>query len=110
MFKLSKKFFVIIGLCLASSVTVADVGFFCGDIKRMRVWENGSDAYGIWIEYNTNPSQCSGGFYLANQSNNKDHVFSLALAAKSAGQRVCIQGITNQVIGNRCRVNYLMHE
>ncbi|QDO85849.1 hypothetical protein FM037_24545 [Shewanella psychropiezotolerans] len=36
----------------------------CGDIQRLRVWAGGSDTYGIWVEYKTNPSQCAGGFYI----------------------------------------------
>jgi len=63
----------------------------CGDVQRMRTWANGSDTYGVWVEYKTNPQQCAGGFYLQHDVSNKELVYSTLLAAKMANQRICIQ-------------------
>lgn len=85
----------------------------CGEIKRLRVWANGSDNHGIWVEYASNPNQCPGGFYLAHSTENKDYLYSLLLAAKASKENICIQTYpetSGWMIGNRCKVNYAMHQ
>ena len=83
---------------------------YCGEVQRTRVWANGSDTYGIWIEYKNNPESCSGGFYIKNSATNKQYVYSTVLAAKAASQEICIQVNIGNEIGNRCQLNYVMHK
>lgn len=83
---------------------------FCGDIQRTRVWASGSDMYGIWVEFKSNPSQCPGGFYIANDAPNKGLVYSTILAAKMAEQKICIQVFSHDFdLGNRCLLHYVYH-
>lgn len=83
----------------------------CGDIGRLRTWAEGSDSYGVWVEFKSNPSACSGGFYLQHQVSNKQLIFSMLLAAKHANSRMCIQVYSHDTdISNRCRINYVAHE
>lgn len=83
----------------------------CGDIKRIRTWANGTDSYGVWVEYKSNPATCSGGFYLQHEATNKQFIFSMLLAAKHGSSPVCIQVYSHDAdIGNRCRINYVVHE
>lgn len=97
-------------LLIVSSASIADVANYCGEVKRLRTWVNGGDTYGVWVEYKSNPSSCPGGFYLPHEGSNKDYVFSMALAAKASNDRVCVQIIVGEEKGNRCLINYLMHE
>jgi len=106
-----KKIITMLIVLFTVTPVYADWIYPCGDIERMRTWANGNDTYGIWIEYKNNPSSCSGGFYVRHAATNKNLVFSMVLAAKTAGQRICIQ--TNplyNMIGSRCLVNYVYHE
>ena len=59
---------------------------------------------------NNNPVSCSGGFYLRPDTQNEDLIYSLTLSAKAANQRVCIQANPVNLNGNRCLLNYIMHE
>lgn len=103
-----KKLFLILTLFSANSFAAQN---FCGEVKRMRVWANGSDTYGVWAEFKVNPSQCPGGFYLNHNATNKQFVYSLILAAKASNQRICFQVYdVNSKVGNRCRIHYVMHE
>jgi hypothetical protein len=83
----------------------------CGDIKRIRTWVNGSDTYGVWVEFTANPPSCAGGLYLPQTGNNRDMVYSTALSAKMANQKICFQfnNSPESKISNRCRVNYIYH-
>lgn len=102
---------IIAGFCLlACSMTCFSGENYCGDIQRTRVWANGSDMYGIWIEYKNNPSQCSGGFYISKDATYKDLVYSTILAAKMASQQICIQVLNHESdLENRCRLHYVYH-
>ncbi|ACA85779.1 hypothetical protein [Shewanella woodyi] len=103
------RIITLVGLLLVSSISQA-VENHCGEVQRLRVWAGGSDTYGIWVEYKANPSQCPGGFYIPHGANNKDYVFSIALAAKMAKESVCIQVYSHSTdIQNRCRINYIMN-
>ena len=109
--KLSQTLFVFAFLFSPlTSTALSDYGAACGDVKRLRVWANGSDKYGIWLEFENNPSACPGGFYIPHSGDNKQYVFSLALAAKAAGDKVCVQirGLDDN-IQNRCVLNYIRH-
>ena len=98
-------------LSAAPLQAIEDLGTACDEIQRIRVWASGSDTYGLWIEYKSNPQNCEGGFYVPHNADNKELVFSMALAAKAANQRTCIQiGNLANTIGNRCIINYIMHE
>lgn len=86
-------------------------GNHCGDIRRIRTWADGTDAYGVWVEYKRNPAACPGGFYLRHQATNKEFVFSMLLAAKHANSPVCIQVYSHDTdISNRCRIHYVANE
>ena len=96
---------------LLSAVSLAQSTMHCGEIKRIRTWGNGSITYNVWIEYKNNPSICSGGFYMRPNTDNENFIYSLALSAKAKNERVCIQTYSSiDVIGNRCLLNYIMHE
>lgn len=100
--------FVIALLCFSSVSQAAEN--FCGEVQRLMTWAEGSDTYGIWVQFKSNPSQCANGFYIPHAANNKDYVFSIALAARMARESVCIQVLSHsQDIGNRCRINYIMN-
>jgi len=109
-----KKVCALWGLLLISNIAIADAVILCGEIDRLRVWADGrGDTYGIWIEYNSNPSQCPGGFYLPHTSHNKNFVYSLLLSAKASKEKVCIQTYPENPdyrISSRCKVNYAMHQ
>ncbi len=92
---------------LFSSTCFAGAANYCGDIKRMRTWVNGSDTYGVWVEYSSNPSACPGGFYLPKDKNNTDKVYSFLLASKMAKSPICIQTFDSNV-ASRCAINYVM--
>lgn len=96
---------------LLSAVSFAQNALYCDEIKRIRTWAHGSDTYNVWFEYKNNPSSCTGGFYMKTNAINRDFVYSLALSAKAKNERVCIQANPSaSVIGNRCLLNYIMHE
>lgn len=101
-----KKLIFLLLIIMSASVS-ADLAKYCGDIKRFRIWAGGSDTYGIWVEYENNPSTCDGGFYLPHESDNKDYVVSFLLSEKAQNNRVCMQVRTDLKISNRCRVNYV---
>ncbi|MFA0812150.1 hypothetical protein [Microbulbifer epialgicus] len=103
--------FIVVFLVAASSYATEALGTACGEIQRLRTWAEGSDTYGVWIEYKSNPENCEGGFYIPHNSNNKELVFSMALAAKASGQKMCIQfrNLENK-IEDRCVINYIRHE
>lgn len=104
-----KKLLLILALLSADSF--ASAKNFCDEVKRIRVWANGSDTYGVWAELKNNPSQCPGGFYLNHNATNKQFIYSLILAAKASNQRICFQVYdVNSKIENRCRIHYTMHE
>ena len=83
--------------------------FIAGRLKQLELGVTVIDSYGIWIEYESNPASCSGGFYLKHDGGNKNYVFSQALAAKSTDTNVCIQVYTLANIANRCQLNYFSH-
>ncbi len=101
-----KKIFLLLSI-LFSTASLAGQANHCGEIKRMRTWVNGSDTYGVWVEYPSNPSNCAGGFYLPKDKNNTDKVYSFLLAAKMAKSPICIQTYENK-ISNRCAIHYVM--
>ncbi|GAB1624097.1 hypothetical protein AAOGI_41470 [Agarivorans albus] len=83
----------------------------CGEIKRLRTWVNGSDTYGVWVEFKANPQRCPGGFYMPQTGNNRDLVYSTVLASKMANQKICFQvHDAYGDISNRCKINYVFHE
>lgn len=96
-------------MLIISSAALAQNSMHCGEVQRMRVWANGSDLYGVWVEYKTNPQSCPGGFYMLHNANNKDLVYSLILSAKAQNERICIQTYDPNMNGNRCQLNYVMH-
>ncbi len=103
--------FIVVVLLATPSYAVEDLGIACGEIKSLRTWVEGSDTYGVWVDYKSNPVNCEAGFYIPNSSNNKSLVFSMALAAKASNQKMCIQvGNLSNNIGNRCIINYMMLE
>jgi len=102
-----KKYFLIITLLFSQAVS-AQNSKHCGEIKRMRTWAGGSDTYGVWVEYTSNPASCPGGFYMRHVSDNKNLVYSFLLSAKTSKQRVCIQTAGTIMNGNRCLLNYVM--
>ena len=105
---MKKKFFVIL-LALVSPIAFS-VENHCGKIKTMRTWAQGSDHYGIWVEYENNPAQCPGGFYLQHEASNKQFVYSYLLAHKMSQENVCIQVYSHSSdIGNRCRLHYVFN-
>ena len=57
----------------------------------MRICVNGSDTYGVWVAFKANSSSCAGGFYLPQKGDNRDMVYSTALSAKMANQKICFQ-------------------
>jgi hypothetical protein len=100
--------YILFGVVFLFCSTVnANMAKYCGDIKTFRIWATGSDSNGIWVEYESNPSTCPGGFYLPHQSDNKDYVVSFLLAEKAQKNRVCMQVFTSTMISNRCKVNYV---
>lgn len=107
-----KYILFVITIALAAPLyAVESLGIACGEIQRLRTWASGSDTYGIWVEYKSNPQNCEGGFYVPHNSSNRELVFSMALAAKASNQKMCIQiGDLSSNIGNRCVINYIMHE
>jgi len=100
-----KKIIFILFVFMSASA-VSETQKFCDEIQRFRIWAGGSDKYGIWVEYKTNPQACPGGFYLKHGTSNKSYVLSFLLAEKAQNNRVCIQTVTSDMIGNRCRLNY----
>ena len=99
---------LIILLIIISNNAFAGWAKHCGDIKTIRTWANGNDTYGVWVELKNNPSSCAGGFYLAQTANNRDMVYSTALASKMANQKICFQtSNTSGKISNRCKINYI---
>jgi|GEM_PF-5914311 len=103
------KKIVCISTILLTTLVEAQTVKYCGEIKRFRIWADGSDTYGTWVEYKKNPEQCSGGFYIKQDANSKDTVFSFLLAQQSMDKPVCIQVIHGSEIGNRCKLNYAMN-
>jgi len=107
-----KRIFCLFLLCVISTPAISQPSNYCGDVKRMRVWAKGSDTYGIWVEFSSNPEACPGGFYMPHTAANKQYAYSLILAAKAAKEKVCIQTYPNASdwkIGSRCQINYVMH-
>lgn len=103
-----KKVLTVLLLIISSNAFA--VASHCGDIQRMRTWVNGSDTYGVWVEFKKNPSSCAGGFYLPQTGNNRDMVYSTALAAKMANQKICFQVHDSYGdISKRCKINYIYH-
>lgn len=94
-------------MVFASFNVIADTAKYCDEIKRFRIWATGSDTNGIWIEYKDNPEACPGGFYLPHIADNKDYTVSFLLSEKAQGNRVCMQVITDSMISNRCKINYV---
>lgn len=92
-------------LIFLTSAHAADWVNHCGEVKNIRTWASGSDAYGIWIEYKVNPNDCSGGFYVAHEASNKNYVFSQALTAKTTNTPVCIQTALEYKISEKCKLN-----
>jgi len=99
---------ILVLILFFSQLAFAKNSTHCGDIERMRVWANGGDKYGVWVEYTANPANCPGGFYMKHVSDNKDLVYSFLLSAKTSKQRVCIQTAGTIMNGNRCLLNYVM--
>lgn len=102
-----RKLIMLLGVMFTSS-SFADPVNHCGDIKRMRTWVNGSNTYGVWVEFSTNPSACSGGFFLPQEGNNRDKVYSFLLASKASKAPICIQTYESAKISNRCKIHYVM--
>jgi hypothetical protein len=108
-----KKIFLTVSILFLSNAVLAQAKLYCGEVERLRVWANGSNTYGIWVEYKSNPEACSGGFFLPHVSANKDHLYSLILSSKATKERVCIQTYpenSDWIIGGRCKINYAMNE
>lgn len=108
-----KKLTLTVILVLMSAETLAQAVSLCGEVERFRVWASGSGNNNIWVEYKSNPSQCPGGFYMAHGAENKDHLFSLLLAAKATNEEVCIQTYPTTAgwtVDGRCKINYGMHK
>lgn len=103
-----KKALAMILLFPFCSVWASTANFF-GDIERIRTWAGGSDTYGIWVEFEQNPTACPNGFFMLHQQDNKELVYSFLLASSFAGRRVGIQALTHEMSGGKCRVNYVMH-
>ena len=101
-----KKALILFSILFSSTCLSGPVNH-CGEIKRMRTWVNGNDTYGIWLEYASNPSSCSGGFYLPKDKSNTDKVYSFLLASKMSKSPICIQTYENK-ISNRCAIHYVM--
>ncbi len=101
------KILITLGLII-SFPSFADPVTLCGEIKRMRTWVNGTDTYGVWVEYSTNPSTCPSGFFLPKEGNNKDRVYSFLLSSKVSKSPVCIQTYESAKISNRCKIHYVM--
>jgi hypothetical protein len=101
------KFLMLIGMAF-SFVSLANPITLCGEINKMRIWVNGSDTYGVWVEYINNPSACPGGFYLPQEGNNKDKAYSFLLASKAAKSPICIQTYESAKISNRCKIHYVV--
>ena len=104
------KYVVCFLLTLLSFEAFSQSAIYCGDIKRLRTWGVGSNTYNVWIEYVNNPVSCTGGFYMKPATQNEEFIYSLALSAKAANQRVCIQSYESENNGNRCLLHYIMHE
>lgn len=102
-----KRHLTLLSIALVSSVSAANPVNYCGEIKRMRTWVNGTDAHGVWVEYSANPSACPGGFYLPQDGNNRDKVYSFLLASKTAKTEICIQTFGG-LLSSRCKINYVM--
>lgn len=82
---------------------------YCGSVDKMYTWVGGGDTYGVWVLLDNNPSACPGGFYLSQQGNNRELVYSFLLSAKMAKTPICIQ--TNPEvtkISDRCKINYVV--
>ena len=82
---------------------------YCGSVDKMYTWTGGGETYGVWVQLDNNPSACSGGFYLSQQGNNRELVYSFLLSAKMAKTPICIQ--TNPEvakISERCKINYVV--
>ncbi|MEN3157332.1 hypothetical protein ABC502_02995 [Alkalimonas sp. NCh-2] len=108
-----KRLTLALAMLFVSSDVLAQPVMACGEVERLRVWASGSDEYGIWVEYKSNPQPCPGGFFLPHAATNKDFVYSLILSAKAAGDKICIQTYPERPawkIGSRCRINYATHQ
>lgn len=108
-----KKVMLVLAMLSASSGALAQPINYCGEVERLRVWAKGSDTYGIWVEYKSNPQACLGGFFLPHVSANKDYLYSLILSAKAAKDKICIQTYPENPdwkIAGRCKINYAMHQ
>ena len=100
-------------LVLISAETFSQAVSLCGEVKRLRVWASGTGNNNIWVEYESNPSQCPYGFYMAHGAENKNHLYSLLLAARASKEEVCIQTYPTSSgwkDGGRCKINYGMHK
>lgn len=107
-----KKVMLSLIVLFAPAGALAQAANYCGEVERLRVWANGGDAYGIWVEYKANPHVCPDGFFMPHVSDNKEFMFSLLLSAKVAKENICIQTYPNNsdwVIADRCKINYVMH-
>lgn len=102
-----KKIGSLVLLLGLSCSAIADLKKYCDTIERFRIWAQGSDSYGVWVEFEPNPPACPGGFYVKHSANNKDLIMSFLLAEKAQNNRICLQASTANVSGNRCRLNYV---
>ncbi|RYV04086.1 hypothetical protein SOPP22_01400 [Shewanella sp. OPT22] len=101
---------ITIALLFFSTFASAGLTKHCGEVQRMRTWVNGSDTYGVRVEFKANPQRCLGGFYMKQTGNNRELVYATILAAKMANQAICFQvNDENADIGNMCRINYVYH-
>ncbi|GLQ72994.1 hypothetical protein [Vibrio penaeicida] len=103
------RFSIAVVIFFMSFNSFAGLSNYCGNIDKMYTWAGGNDTYGVWVLFDNNPSACSGGFYLSQQGNNRELVYSFLLSAKMAKTPICIQ--TNPESGKisaRCRINYVV--
>ncbi|CCN36185.1 conserved exported hypothetical protein [Vibrio nigripulchritudo SO65] len=103
------KFLIAMVIFLTSFSSFAGFSNYCGTVDKMYTWVGGGETYGVWVMFDNNPSVCSGGFYLSQQGNNRELVYSFLLSAKMAKTPICIQ--TNPEVGkisSRCKINYVV--
>ncbi|MDO6498327.1 hypothetical protein [Photobacterium sanguinicancri] len=103
-----KNIILLCGFLASFSSFALDFEKYCGDLGQISTWVQGDDVHNVWIDFNNNPKNCEGGFYLPHIGNNRDFVYSTILAAKFAKHKICFQTyLTEHNISNRCKINYV---
>ncbi len=104
------RIFIVLISLLMSFNSLADWKVYCNNVDKIYTWTRGSDTYGVHVILDTNPATCLGGFYISQQENNRELVYSSILSAKMANAPICIQTDPEvSKISNRCRINYVMN-